>query len=556
MHAEVFITTGVLLGASLLFASLIKLIRVPKVTAYLLVGMFAGRHGLSLVSEESVHFLEPFAHMAMALVLFNLGSRFPISKLKHLKRLIPLSIGEQTATFLIVAAGLWMATGDITISVLLGALALATAPATTVLVLNEVQSRGPVTELTNGLVVLNNLTCILLFETLLLIVIGMNQAAGGALASVAQLLWEFCGATFLGMIAGLVVSYFSGLLVDKRWLILVIAVAAVLLGICDQFDYPYMLAFLMMGAIVASFSSEATGLASAIDHPTTLLCVVFFVYHGSELDVRSFIDAGLVGAAYIGCRVVGKYFGIFAAAKVKDEPEDVRNWLGLTMLAQAGAAIALCTIAKQQDPDLGRRLQTIILGSVVFFEIVGPLCIRFGVIQAGEVPLSQAIYHVGHTPLEQAKELWSRVITTIGDGVFQGRPAEQLTVADLMRRSQSIAENASFDQVIDYIEHSHDDIFPVVNSTGVPVGIIRYANINNVLYDPHAVDLVCAADLMQPIETSVKKSDAAENAIKSLRHSNDDCILVTDDEEPSVFLGVVRRSDVTTMLIQEHKTAQ
>lgn len=550
MHSEVFITTGILLGASLLFAALIKLIRVPKVTAYLLVGMFAGPHGLSLVSAESLHFLQPFAHMAMALVLFNLGSHFPISKLTHLGRLFPLSIGEQLATFFIVSVGLWMATGSIAIALLLGALALATAPATTVLVLNEVQSRGPVTQLTNGLVVLNNLTCILLFETLLLIVTSSQDGAGGPWSAGLQLVLRFCGSAVFGLIAGIAVSYFSGLLVAKRWLVLLFAVAAILLGVCDHLDYPYMLAFLMMGAVVASFSNEAKELGTAIDHPTTLLCVVFFVYHGSELDVQSFINAGLIGVAYIGCRIVGKYFGVYSAARITEEPTDVRNWLGLTLLAQAGAAIALCAIAVRHAPELGRELQTIILGSVVFFEIVGPLCIRFAVIQAGEVPISQAIYHVGHTPLEQARELCSRLINAFGDGVFQGRSVDQLAVVDLMRRSQSITEGSLFDQVVDHIEHSHDDIFPVVNSSGVPVGIIRYSDINDVLYDPHSVDL------MQPLETSLKQSDAAASVIDFLRHSNDDCVLVTDDVALFVFLGVVRRSDVTTLLIQERKTSQ
>lgn len=555
MYTEVFITLGVLLGASLLFAALIDRIRVPKVTAYLLVGMFAGSHGLGLVPDETMHSLEPFADMAMALVLFNLGSLFPISQLGRLSRLLPLSIGEQVATILIVSVGLWMATGNVVMAVLLGTLALATAPATTVLVLKEVQARGPVTELANGLVVLNNLTCILLFETLILFFLRGNNEQS-ALVSAMGLAGNFIGALLLGFAAGLVVSYFSGLLASKKWLIMLVGAAAALLGLCEHFHFPYMLAFLTMGAVVASFSVEAKKLAAEIDNLTTLLCVVFFVFHGSELDLRLFVNAGLMGIAYIACRVVGKYVGIFAAAKVTNETEDVRRWLGLTLLAQAGAAIALCTIAVKHDAQLGRQLQTIILGSVVFFEIVGPLCIRFGVLQAGELPLSQAIYHVGHTPLEQAKELWSRLCSAFGGEMLRGRPMCQLLVSDIMRRGQSISEDAPFENIVDHIEHSHDDIFPVVNASGVPVGVIRYANINNVLYDPDAVNLIRASDIMQSLDKCLAKSDQAAEAIHYLGESNDDCVLVTDDAEPFPFLGVVRRSDVTTLLIQERKSTQ
>ena len=150
-------------------------VRVPKVTAYLLVGLAVGHHGLNLVSPEAMHHLEPFANMAMALVLFNLGAQFPLSKLSRLRRLSPLLAGEQLATFIVVTAGVYLFSSNVAMAVLLGTLALATAPATTVLVLKEIQSRGPVTELANGLVVLNNLVCILLFESLLLILISDEQ---------------------------------------------------------------------------------------------------------------------------------------------------------------------------------------------------------------------------------------------------------------------------------------------------------------------------------------------------------------------------------------------
>ena len=553
LHSEVFITLGLLLGASLFVAALIGLIRVPKVTAYLLVGMLAGAHGFDLVPTETMHALLPFAEMAMALVLFNLGTHFPIAKLRRMGRLLPLSFGEQTVALVVVTMGLWLCTENVMMSVLLGTLSLATAPATTALVLKEVQSRGPVTELASGLVVLNNLTCILLFEIFLLVCVGVRHPTG-IIAGIGHLAWGFLQAFVLGAAGGLLVSYFCGLLSSKKWLVLLVAVASTLLGICDHVECPYMLAFLTMGAIVASFSAETKKLALEIDNLTTLLCVVFFVYHGSELNARQFVNAGLVGVVYIGCRVVGKSVGVSAAAKVMNECESVQKWLGLTLLAQAGTAIALCSISIQRDAVLGRELQTIILGSVVFFEIIGPLCIRFGVLQAGEVPIAQAIYHVGHTPLGQARELWSRVRDAFGGG--RVRPLERLLVSDLMRPSQSISEDATFEDVVKHIENSPDDVFPVVNSLGVPVGVIRYNEINDVLYDPYAGELIRASDVMVPLEKSFVKSHQASLVIDYLSNSDDGCAFVTNAVEPYTFVGVVRRSDVTTMLIQERKSFQ
>ena len=140
LYTEDYLTIGVLLAACLAVAALMDWVRVPKVTAYLLVGVAVGHHGLNLVSPTAMHHLEPFADMAMALVLFNLGSQFPLSKLARLRRLVPLSIGEQVATFAVVTIGVYLFSSNIGLAVLLGTLALATAPATTVLVLKEISN--------------------------------------------------------------------------------------------------------------------------------------------------------------------------------------------------------------------------------------------------------------------------------------------------------------------------------------------------------------------------------------------------------------------------------
>jgi Kef-type K+ transport system membrane component KefB len=176
----------------------------PRVTAYILVGLALGPHtpllgfaewcaaqvGCSIslagnhVPEEHLAYLEPVGNFAIALVLFNMGCHFPLSRFRRItKRLLPISFGEMAVTMILVTCGLYLlgvfsseSGVNWQLAVLLGALALATAPATTVLVLKETRSEGPVTEFTTGLVVLNNLTSVIVFELLFVLVYATRGA--------------------------------------------------------------------------------------------------------------------------------------------------------------------------------------------------------------------------------------------------------------------------------------------------------------------------------------------------------------------------------------------
>ncbi len=128
-----------------------------------------------------------------------------------------------------------------------------------------------------------------------------------------------------------------------------------------------MLTFLAMGFTVANSLDEedVPKLEKELNPLTGFLCVLFFIIHGAELEPYKFINAGLIGGSYIVLRLLGKYIGIFVPAKIRGEEAEVSQWLGTTLFAQAGAAIALSTIAVSRDEELGKHLQTIILGSVV-----------------------------------------------------------------------------------------------------------------------------------------------------------------------------------------------
>jgi Kef-type K+ transport system membrane component KefB len=428
---------------------------------------------------------------------------------------------------------------------LFGALAMATAPATTVLVLLENESEGPVTEFTFALVAMNNLVAIIAFEVLFAALLFVtNGAETDPRWELLQLGRTLIGSALLGVVAGVVVSYSCELLSQSRWLVLLMGIATLLLGACHVLEIPYLLTFLAMGAVVANASEHSREITSELQRITGLLCVVFFVIHGAELDLFALFAAGALGLVYIVTRSLGKYFGIYLMARRKENPE-VRRYLGLTLLSQAGAAIALSSMAMQRAPEFGAKLQTVILGTVVFFEIVGPLLIRHSVLAAGEVPLDKAIHHDATTPLIEARRLLNRLWLALGFDPWRKRSADNLTIGDLMRKNfESIDVAANFDQLVGVLERSHDNVFPVVESSGRLFGVIRYRELRRAVFDAKLGPLVCAADLAQPTRNVVAADAPVSLAQSVIRKTQDDLLPVVASDEDDRLVGIVARRDL------------
>jgi len=565
--SDVTLTLGLLLVVALSAGGLGQLLRLPKVTCYLLAGVLLGPSLLNWISADHVHQIEPLTKLAIALVLFNLGCHFPFARVRRIfRRTARFSLGELGATFLLVSAGLWLlgllgASVDWTGAMLLGALALATAPATTILVLKETESEGPVTEYTQALVAVNNFVSIVFFELLFLLVLFVHGRLGGALADqLGRLAHDLVGSVALGIVAGLLVSLCFPLIAEGRRLVLLVGVITLVLGACLSADLPYLLTFLAMGLTVANSSYETRQVLSELDRLTGLLCVVFFVTHGSELEVDKLWLAGWIGAGYIALRSCGKYFGIRLAGRLKHEEPAVRRWLGTALVAQAGAAIALSAIAVDRAVELGdgrlialcERVQTIILGTVVVFEIAGPLLIRQAVLRAGEVPLAHAIYHPGITLGDQFRAVCNRLLLAFGFEPWRGRSAAEMSVADIMRKNvKPVSHSATFADVVGYIEHSRDNTFPVVDQSGDLVGVIRYRELSHALFDLSIGALVRAADVTTPANLVLYPDEPIARANQLFTTSKDDCIPVIATEEPHRLLGVVRRRDLFRLLTRE-----
>ncbi len=563
---HLLLTLSLLLLAALVAGSVTGFVRLPKVTAYLLTGVLLGPSALNWVGHHEIDLLKPLARLAIALVLFNLGCHFPLSRARRIfKHSLRLSAGELCATFVLVCGGLLLVGQSWQVAVLLGALALATAPATTVLVLKEAESEGPVTDYTNALLALNNLASILLFELLLLLVFFLSNELGRSLITELRFLaQDLLGSVLLGAACGLVVSFWHGLVTGSRRLVLLLAFILLPLALCQLYGMPYLLTFLAMGVMVANCSNQRRAVLEELNQLTGVLCVVFFVVHGTELDLGALPAAGLAGAVYIVCRSAGKFFGVRWAAIQAGEEPSVRRWLGTALVAQAGAAIALSAAAVQHAQAIGSSLlelclqiQTIVLGTVVVFEIVGPILIRRALVRAGEVPLAQAVSRPAMAWAEQARTIWNRLLLAVGRNPWENRPREEVTVGEVMRKNvKTVPQNATFSEVVDVIEHSFDNTYPVVDGNGELVGMIRYRELSNALFDPDLGRLVLAADLATGTTWELDPETPVVRAIDLFKLTRDDCLPVVASPTSRRLLGVVRRRDVVRLLARGHSSSQ
>ena len=547
------LTLGFLIAVALLAGGLGESLRLPKVTAYLLAGMLFGQSGLGLIPEDHIHDFHPLLELAMALVLFELGCHFPLARLRRTwTRVARLSIGDVGLTFLAVTGGMLLVGQTVEVSLLLGAVAMVTAPATTMLVLSELEPEGPVTEYTRSLVVVNNLVTIVVFEFLF---VGIEIAHGttdAPFVEVWRLFRDLFASGLIGTVAGIALSFCFGLVAGTKRLILVVGLAILMMGVCDLLHLPLLVTFLAMGIAVANSSYQGRQILGETHSLTGFLCVVFFTTHGVEMSVSDLATAGAFGAVYIVCRMFGKYFGARTMAGLVQEEKPVQKWLGGMLFSHAGAAIALCAIAMERDEALGRELQSIVLGTVIVFELIGPISIRFSVLKAGELPLAHAITHHSFDMLDQFRTVVNRILLSLGYDPWRNRSPDEMTVNELMRRKvDTLKHNATFDEVIKVFEHARFDTIPVVGSEQELIGVIRYEELSHALFVPAMSTLVRAADVTTPVGRVLSPEDSLADAWSVFQTSEDDCVPVVSKEKSGNLVGILRRRDVLKHLIRE-----
>ena len=388
MQLNILIYITIALFFALLSSKLMKLIKLPNVTGYLIVGLLAGPYVLNLIPRETVDSLGIISDVALGFIAFSIGSEFRFSYLKKVgKAPIIIACLESIGAVLVVDFALILTGHDVPFSLCLGAIAAATAPAATLMVVKQYKAHGPVTETLLPVVALDDATALMCFGISVAIAKTIEGGGGDSLMlTISTPLLEILTALAIGIGAGILfrfaIKWFTG---RGNRLAITYALVFLCIGLGNMLNVSALLACMALGATLVNTSSFADVVFEQTDRMTPPVFMMFFFLSGAALDISIIPSVGLIGAIYIVTRVIGKMLGSFAGAKISKADKKVQKYLGFTLIPQAGVAIGLATTAMNIVPQYGPKIRTIILCGTVIYELTGPVITKLALKKAGEI---------------------------------------------------------------------------------------------------------------------------------------------------------------------------
>ena len=408
---------SVAMFAGLMLTRLGNKFRLPDVTAYLVAGVLIGPSllgglnilGLGFHSFEELETLGVISDMALGFIAFSIGNEFRLSQLRETGRqALVIGILQAVITTLIVDCALlgvhflFPAVLSIPAAITLGAIAAATAPAATLMVVRQYKAKGKLTDLLLPIVALDDAVGLILFA----VSFGVARALGSGSVDIYGVLvnplLEILCSLLLGALAGFVLSKLEPIFHSNRnrvamsisFVFLTVALSMLKLPAGKAtVGFSSLLVCMMLGSVFCNLCPLSDEIMHNADRWSAPLLVLFFVISGAELELGVFarLSSVLVGLVYIVSRSLGKYFGARESSRMVGCDKKVVDYLGITLLPQAGVALGMCVTASQLPGD-GPMIRNIVLFAVLVYELVGPVATKWALTKAGDIqPKSEEV---------------------------------------------------------------------------------------------------------------------------------------------------------------------
>lgn len=404
---NVVLTIAIALVLGLLSTRLMKVIGLPNVTGYLIVGLIIGPYMLGIIDEPTLNSLGIVSSLALGFIAFSIGVEFKIRHIKEIgKSAITITMFQSLLATLFVDVALLIAIPSMPAeAIVLGAIATATAPAATLMVVRQYKAKGIVTGTLLPVVALDDAVGLVVFA--ISNSIALSMLSGASLTVLNLVVWpllEIIVSLAVGAIIGgllsLVPTFFKSR--DNRLIATIIAVFACI-GICEVFTQlnssgvmPFalsdLLVCMMAGAVFVNLRVESEKIMEGTDRWTPVVFMLFFIISGAELNILNLgnLQIVLILVIYLIARCAGKYVGSFVGAVVTKADKNVRNYLGITLWPQAGVAIGMATLCKKEFAaagfdEVGSTIVTITMCAVLVYELLGPVFTKIALAKAGEI---------------------------------------------------------------------------------------------------------------------------------------------------------------------------
>lgn len=380
----VIISIAIILFAGFLLTRITKLLRLPNVTAYIVAGILIGPYCLDLIPTDFVEKTSFLADIALAFIAFSTGEFFRIDVLKkNGTKVVVITVLEAVLASVVVFLTCFLILKlDLAFSIVLGALASATAPASTMMTIRQTKAHGDFVDTLLQVVALDDVVGLLLYSAAISVALA-SKSGNVSFESIVRPIILNLAALIVGGLFGLIMKW---LMPEKRTtdnrLIISIALLFTFCGLCSLFDISPLLGCMCMGMVYINLTNDER-LFKQLNYFTPPILLLFFVRSGVSFDLKALMSSSsigsvpiiVIGIVYFIIRIVGKYGGSFIGCVLVKKDKKVRNYLGLSLIPQAGVAIGLAALgARTIGGDDGAALETIILASSVLYELIGPAC--------------------------------------------------------------------------------------------------------------------------------------------------------------------------------------
>jgi len=537
-HLNLLFLLGIAALAGTIGARIFQKLHIPQVVGSIVIGVVIGGSGFNLVRADIIRSLTPLNIFALGIIGFMIGGELKYEVLrKHGRQFFAILLGEGLFAFGIVAVltgvGSYIITADLLMSIslglVLGAIASATDPASTVDVLWEYKTRGILTRTALAIVALD--------DGLALLIYGFASSAAGMLMAEANVsflmsilvpVWEILGAVVLGVAAGLLVIVALKYITDQDK-ILTLTIAAVLLvvGLSRIVKVESILAAMLLGATVSNLRPRRSrGVFGVVEKFSPPIYVLFFVFVGARLEI-GYVSGPVVilALAYVLGRTLGKFTGSWFGARISRSAATVRKYLGLCLFSQAGVAIGLSILASEKfGGTIGDSVILIVTVTTFVVQILGPPMVKLAVKRGGEIGLN----------------------VTEEDLISTRR------VADVMNtRVPVVYAGQSLSEIIKEISSTDDSYYPVVDDDGRLTGALTLDGIRKTFMTQELNTWLVGLDIMQPVAARTTPDIALAEALDKARQGWVEYLPVVASEEDDRVVGVLDVNAVGRQLAAE-----
>lgn len=366
-----------------------KLFKLPNVSGYLVAGLFLGPSFSKYISAADIDTFSIISELALAIIAFSIGSEFIIKDMLKLgKSIVIITLAEVVGAIALVFSVMYFGFKQpFAFSIVIASMSAATAPAATLLVIQQFKAKGPLTKTILPVVALDDVFGIMAFGIAMsLAKLSIGNQDISFIQMISGPFIEIGGSILLGLGIGILLSFIAKKSSSKDELqSMSLAAIGIGTGLSTLLGFSPLLTCIMMGTTLVNILNKSKRVFDSVSDFAAPVYVLFFTLAGASLDLGILSKVGLMGLAYILARAGGKNLGAWLGAKMVDADEAIRKYLGLALLPQGGISIGLIVLVRQHLPEYAMQISTIIMFSVLIYEVSGPIFAKIAIEKAGEI---------------------------------------------------------------------------------------------------------------------------------------------------------------------------